>query len=494
MQLKLKHIQIKNEGTPVCIIHENTLLGMGISITDQLLCKLKHHDIVFQIVSSTDLVEEGVIAVSSELINRKDGENIELDINAAPRSLESIKNKIKGEPLSYTEAVTIMEEIATDKLDDIGKTYFASLGYNPGFNEDEIYALTQAMAQTGEMLKFNGIVCDKHSIGGVAGKGITPIVVSIVSSEGLTVPNTTTRAITTPAGTTDILESIMQVKFSKEEIIDIVEDIGACMVWGGGLSLAPADDRLIRVERYLNFESYDKFLISIMAKKLAMGIKNLVLDLPVGNHTKIHNDSDISIVKGKFEDLAKKLEINIYVQERRPSGIDGNAVGPLLEAREFMRVLEQHEKRSLSLEEDALLLAGKLFEISGKYPEGKGYLHAKDALISRRALSKFKEILQRQNGDEHLVSDEIVLSDVFMDYKSPTDGTVTVINNEVLVAITKILGCPANKKAGIYFFENVGNHVSKGDVLFRMYTTTQERLHTVPRALLLNLMEIVQWA
>src|SRR6266480_4520130 len=181
-------------------------------------------------------------------------------------AIETIRKKLVGKTLTYQEIYAVMDEIVHNRMGDILTTYFAASGYAKGFTDEELYYLTKAMVQTGEQLHFPGIVADKHSIGGVPGTRTTLIVIPIVAAAGFLIPKSSSRAITTPGGTADDMEVLAPVTFTKQQIYRIVEKVNACIVWGGSVDIAPADDELIKVEEPLMFESFDKILVSIMAK------------------------------------------------------------------------------------------------------------------------------------------------------------------------------------------------------------------------------------
>src|SRR3990167_4730329 len=163
-------------------------------------------------------------------------------------AIEAIKKKLIGKRLNYDEIFALMDEISSRRLGDVLTTYFAAAGFAEGFNNDELFYLTKAMAETGSTLKFKGIVADKHSTGGVAGTRTTMIIVPIIAAAGIKIPKNSSRAITSPSGTADTMEVIAPVTFSPKQIQTIVERVGGCIVWGGHLGLAPADDVIIQVE------------------------------------------------------------------------------------------------------------------------------------------------------------------------------------------------------------------------------------------------------
>ncbi len=220
-------------------------------------------------------------------------------------AVEAIKKKLLGKSLSYKEIFSIMDEISHERLGDVLTTYFAAAGFTEGFSTEELYYMTKAMVATGEKLHFNGIVADKHSTGGVAGTRTTMILVPIIAAAGFTIPKNSTRAITSPAGTADTMEVLAPVTFSIKQIETIVHKVGGCIVWGGHLGLAPADDVIIQIEQPIAFESYDKIIIAVMAKKIASGATHVVFDIPVGPTMKIQHFRDAEIIAQKFEFLAK---------------------------------------------------------------------------------------------------------------------------------------------------------------------------------------------
>src|SRR3990167_8744113 len=249
-------------------------------------------------------------------------------------ALEAIRKKLVGKKLTYKEIYAIMDQIAEDKLGDVLTTYFVASGYSEGFTNDEIYYLTRAMVETGEKLSFSGLVADKHSVGGVPGTRTTLIVVPIVAACGFKIPKSSSRAITTPAGTADVMEVLADVTFTKGEIYEIVKKTNACIVWGGSFKIAPADDEIIKIEEPLLFESYDKIVVSVMAKKVAFGATHVVIDLPYGKYVKVHRITDAKILKRKFERLAQKFNIKIEVLVHKTDEPAGRGIGPILETKE----------------------------------------------------------------------------------------------------------------------------------------------------------------
>src|SRR3989338_2100942 len=321
-------------------------------------------------------------------------------------AVDAIKKKLLGKRLNYKEVFSLMDELAHQKLGPILTTYFVAAGFNHGFSHSELYYLTKAMAETGEKLHFKGIVADKHSTGGLAGTRTTMILVPIIAAAGFKIPKNSSRAITTPSGTADTMEVLAPVTFSPLHIEKIVKKTGGCIVWGGHLGLAPADDIIIQVETPLAFESFDKIIVSIMAKKIASVATHLILDLPVGQTLKIKHFKDAEVISEKFKFLAKKFNIHVAVDINQILEPAGHAVGPSLEARDVLKVLEQHPDRPFVLEAKTLRLAGKLLDLcfadSKKKEKESGEELARQLLSSGKALSKMREIIKTQGGNSNI--------------------------------------------------------------------------------------------
>lgn len=395
-------------------------------------------------------------------------------------AIEAIKKKLIGKRLSYQEIFAIMDEIANKRLGTVITTYFAAAGFTGGFSNEELYHLTRAMVATGLRLHFHGIVADKHSTGGVGGTRTTMILVPIVAAAGFTIPKLSSRAITSPAGTADTMEVVAPVTFNPQQIERVVKKVGGCIVWNGPVGIAPADDVLIQVEAPLAFESFDKIIVSIMAKKVAAGTTHLVLDIPVGPTMKIQHFKDAEVIAQKFSYLAKKFDIKAVFDINETRQAAGRGVGPVLEARDVFQVLEQVPERPLALEAKALRLAGKLlFLCYNDMPKSKrrdGEEVAREMLASGRALAKMREIIKAQRGDPDVVSSRLVPGKEKYEVKSGKGGRVVGIDNRQITVICRILGCPTDKRAGMYLTSKLEDEVDKGDILTILYSSDKWRL------------------
>lgn len=397
------------------------------------------------------------------------------------KALKAIQKKLVGKELNYKEIYSIMDQIAKDKLGDILTTYFVASGYAEGFSKDELYFLTKAMIETGDRLEFKGVIADKHSIGGLPGTRSTMIIVPIVAAAGFKIPKSSSRAITTPAGTADCMEVIAGVEFDKKGIYRIVEKTNGCIVWGGSFKIAPADDEIIQIEKPLLFESYDKILVSVMAKKIAFGSTHVVIDIPWGKTMKVHTRNEANDLAKKFEQIAGKFGITLKAYVNRSFQPSGDGIGPLLETKDALKVLEQDASRPMELEKRAVELAGKLLdlclvdantsikdEFKKKYSTGEDW--ALDILRSKKAHSKMLEIIEAQSGNPHIESKDLKPGKFSIAIKSNFKSKIKSINNKNITAIARILGAPNDHKAGIVLKKRRHDEVDKGDRLLEFYS------------------------
>jgi len=484
-QLSAKVIDIEARVAWIVLIHQEDCQKLGIRPGDGLVIHLKGQSIGCYVDVTDTLVKRGEIGIFEDLAQRfsiEPGEVLEISLLGKPKSLEAIQKKLNGKELNYKEIYEIVSDIVSRKLNDVAVAFFVASSFFEKISPRELFYLTKAMAETGTRIKFSGVVADKHSVGGLAGNETTPIIVPIVASYGIFIPKTCSRAITSASGTADTFETIAPVSFETKKLKNIVNKTKGCIVWSAG-DIVPSDARIIEVASQLMIESFPKMVSSIMAKKVALGIKNLVVDVPVNPFAKVKSINRAEELKKIFEDIAKRFKIKIKVSINKAREPIGRGIGPALQIRDDLKVLEQRKDKPLDLEKRALELAGYILELSGKAKTGRGYDMARDSLYSGRALKKFQEIVAAQGGKKNISSEDIRLSDKKYDVKSSKSGRIKLIHNKNLIEICRILGAPYIKEAGIYLHKKTGEKVKRGEVLFTLYAGSPLRLELALKAL-----------
>lgn len=485
--LKSKKVDLGAGKDLYVLLNEVDANELGITEGEIVMLGYKDIELYVKVIITNTEVGEGEIGLYEELVEEyhvPNNEKVFIDLPVSSKALDAIRKKLSGKRLTEEELVTIMNDIGSKKLRDVEVAFFVSTFFNPGFNDNEIMWMAKGMAESGDILDFKYIkknkdlVVDKHSIGGTAGKGITPILVAILAANGLVVPNSSTRAITSPAGTTDILETVMPVALDKKKVYKVVEKVGACLIWGGSLYLAPADDEIINVERSLKIQEFQKVIVSIVAKKLAMGVTFVLIDLPYGKNTKIERPDDLEFLESEFKKLFEKFGIKCVTFRRNIKGPDGRGIGPVLEMKECLRILEREENRSMDLEDTVVDMAAMIFENTKKAKVGEGKKLALELLDSGEALKKFWEIAKAQGATKILKSDDLKLGSYVKDIIAKSSGTIRGISSREMSEISRYLGTPKIKEAGLFIHKMPGEKFEKGDILVSLYATTQERLES----------------
>lgn len=391
-------------------------------------------------------------------------------------SYDYILKKIKGKILSALEIREIIKDTVNGKLSDVELAALITAIKIQGMTNEEIINLTQAEVSTGDLFDFGSDVYDKHSTGGVPGNKVSLIIVPIVAAAGLIIPKTSTRAITSPSGTADSMEVLAPVKFKSDEVKKMIKNNGACIILGGHLETAPADSILIRIEKNLHLDPFGLMIPSILAKKMSMGVKKLVLDIPCGKGTKFKNADEGRKFALFFKEISRKVKIDTECALTNAIQPIGHCVGPAIEAREALHLLYDYKKGPNSLIEKSTDLAGILLEMGGKAQQGTGQQMAKNILKSGKALEKIKEIIEIQGGNPNIKPEDIEVGPEEAEFFSAKSGYVTDIDNSIINKIAKTAGCPQEKLAGVQLFKKIGALVKEGDLIFKIYTKNSSKL------------------
>lgn len=475
--VKVKNLEVE-EGRPEVTLTETDARELGLHVKDRVRINAKGKEIVAIVNIAKKGLSPGTIWVSPEVTENcrlKDNQTVEMSPTGRPHSIGFIKKKMDKKPLTKEEFEAIVKDVLENRLSETEIAAFISALYINEMTMDETEALTRTLAETGEIIDFKGrTIYDKHSIGGVPGNKVSLLIVPIVAAAGLTIPKTSSRAITSASGTADTMEVLAPVTFNADEIVEIVRQTNGIICWGGGINLAPADDIFIKVEYPLALDPHNLALCSVMAKKIATSTRFLVVDLPMGEGTKIKNLEEAEHFAMDFIELGKRVGIKVECVVTYGDKPVGRAVGPVLEAKEALHALEGEAPSSLI--EKSTGLAGALLEAGGVATKGEGKKKALEILKSGAALKKMKEIIAAQGGDPNIMSKDIKLGRYRAEIRSDEDGYVVGIHNKAVVDIARAAGAPQDKRAGFLLLKSKGYKVSAGDVLFEIYAESKYKL------------------
>ncbi len=415
------------------------------------------------------LLGEGEASLSESAwraLGAREGDVIELAHAAPLESLGFIRAKVYGRRIEQAGMDAIVGDIVAGRYSDLHLSAFITACADERLDADETIALTRAMVAVGDRLHWPvPMVVDKHCVGGLPGNRTTLILVPIVAACGLTIPKTSSRAITSPAGTADTMETLAPVNLGIPAIRKVVERTGGCIVWGGAVRLSPADDVLIRVERPLDLDSEGQLVASVMSKKAAAGSTHVVLDLPVGPTAKVRSLAAAEKLMARLRIVGEAMGIHTRCIVTDGTQPVGRGIGPSLEARDVLAVLRGDAGAPQDLRDRSLRLAAEILEMANKAPAGGGYAMAAEALASGRAWDKFHEICEAQGG--------LRVPEVARNQRSITAlhaGHVVAIDNRLLSRAAKLAGAPSDPTAGVELHAPLGARVERGQPLYTVHS------------------------
>lgn len=382
-----------------------------------------------------------------------------------PGSAPALRGKVFGGRLGHDDCRQLMQDAVDSRFSDIELAAFVTACAGDRLDAAETLSLARAMVDVGERLDWGGgPILDKHCVGGLPGNRTTPIVVAIVAALGHRIPKTSSRAITSPAGTADTMEVMAPVALDLPLMRRVVEQEGGCIAWGGNVRLSPADDVLIRIERPLDFDSDGQLVASVLSKKVAAGSSHVLIDVPVGPTAKVRSRAAADALSARLQatGAAMGLALRLHLSDgTQPVGL---GIGPALEARDVLAVLRGEAGAPRDLRERSLALAADLLEMVPGAVTGTGRAQATQALDSGQALRKFMAICQAQGGFR-----EPMLAAFHADVQAPVGGVVASIDNRRIARVAKLAGAPVAASAGVTCALRVGHAVARGEPLFTVH-------------------------
>lgn len=482
MKLRVKDMDIATGGIQIAIVNQKDARALDLHHMDRIEIKLKKRKTVamIDIGESKRAVPKGSIGLFEETLaalGAKNGSNVTISIAQKPQSVAFIKKKLDGVRLNQKELSSIVDDIVENRLSDIELTSFVISSYAHGMDMKEIADLTRAMAQNGDRLIFSKQpVVDLHSIGGVPGNRTTMIIVPILIAAGCIVPKTSSRAITSPAGTADTMEVFCPVSLSVTKLKKIIDDVGGFIIWGGSVNLAPADDKIIQVEHPLSIDAEGQMLASIMAKKASVGSTHLLIEIPIGKGTKVKNEKKAKDLALHFHKLGKMLKIKVKTIITKGNQPIGHGIGPILECRDVLSVLHYDCDAPQDLLKKSIWMSGILLEFAGKAKKGQGEKMAQRLLKTGAALGAMTRMIEAQGGKIPPMS-KLKPAKIEYTLYAPKNGTVRSLDNISIAKIARVAGSPLDPDAGIYLHVHLGQKVNKGDSLITIYARSQEKMN-----------------
>ncbi len=447
----------------------------GLSQRSQVLVRAGDREVLAILYQVDDWLPPDTIALSEEAWRRlgvEEGGAVEVAHPRIIESLASVRRRIYGHRLDEDAMLSIVRDVTAGRYSEVQLAAFLTASAALPLDEAETVALTRAMVAVGERLVWDApIVLDKHCIGGLPGNRTTPIVVAIVASHGLIMPKTSSRAITSPAGTADTMETLAPVALSMADMRRVVGQTGGCVAWGGAVHLSPADDVFVRVERELDIDTEGQLIGSVLSKKVAAGATHVVIDIPVGPTAKVRSTEAADHLAQRLVSVGAQIGLIVTCLETDGTQPVGRGIGPALEARDVLAVLQGEPDAPDDLRQRSARLAGAALEIGGAAAPGRGLAMALETLADGRAWRKFQQIVQAQGGMRVLPQAQYLHP-----LESQRAGRVVHIDNRRLARLAKLAGAPDSKAAGLVMHARLGDEVARHQPLLTLHAQSRGEL------------------
>lgn len=470
--LQLRRLGIDTYDEPVIYMRADCHVcrSEGFEAHSRLSVRLSGKSIIATLhMVTSDLLnvnEAGLSESAWKLLDAQNGDSVAVSHPEPVESLSHMRAKVYGGRLDDAAIHAIVKDVAARRYSDIHLSAFITACAGDRLDVRETIALTRAMVAVGEQLSWDRApIVDKHSVGGLPGNRTTPIIVAIAAAAGLTMPKTSSRAITSPAGTADTMETLAPVALDITTMRRVVDREGGCIVWGGAMHLSPADDILIRVERPLDLDSEGQMIASILSKKAAAGSTHVVIDMPVGATAKVRDQKTARSLSVLLTEVGKAVGLEVRVVITDGTQPVGRRIGPALEARDVLAVLQGAPGAPLDLRDRAVRLAAEILELANKAAAGAGITLARAILDDGRAWRKFQAICEAQGGMR--VPPRAAHTEVVTATRA---GTVKLIDNRKLARIAKLAGAPTSPAAGLELHTPVGTTVERNQPLFTVHS------------------------
>jgi len=477
--LSLKQLGIDTHKEAVIFMRKDCYIcrSEGFEVPSRVKVSLKDRHILATLNTiESEILGSGEASLSTyawELLQASDGDIINLSHPRPLQSLSFVRSKVYGNELKLHETEKIIKDIAKGRYSDINISTFLTACAGGRLNDQEIKHLIHSMIDVGKTLSWKSdMVVDKHCVGGVPGNRTTLLVVPIVTAFGMTMPKTSSRAITSPAGTADTMEVLAPVNLSLKEMQCVVEKENGCIVWGGSVSLSPADDILIRVQGIMDLDSEGQLIASVLSKKIAAGSTHIVIDIPVGPKAKVRSINSANKISNLFKNAAYSFGVKLEVLISDGIQPIGRGIGPSLEANDILNILQNKKGAPEDLKNHALELAGKVLEFSTEIKSGQGKQIASKILSDGTAWKKFQSICEAQGGLK-----EPKIAPFKYDVLATKDGCINSINNRQISKIARLAGAPQDKSAGVLLQASLGSLVERGQPLFTIYAESKGELN-----------------
>lgn len=404
------------------------------------------------------------------------------------RAVDLIVKKRDGGELTPDEIRSFVQGFTRGDIPDYQVAAWAMAVLLRGMTAEETYALTLALADSGERLDLTGVVpvaVDKHSTGGVGDK-TTLVVEPIVAACGVPVGKMSGRGLGFSGGTLDKMESIpgFRVDLTTQQFLDQLRRVGVVLS-GQTAELAPADGKLYALRDVTGtVPSIPLIASSVMSKKIASGAQAIVLDVKVGVGAFMPTVAEAARLARRMVEigrLAGRRVVALLSDMNQPLG---HAVGNALEVREALDTLGGGGPPDFR--EHCLHVAAHMLLLAGHAPALRAArASAEKALDSGAAREKFRALVAAQGGDPAVLDDPARLprAPVIEMIRCEKGGFLAQADARLIGMTAVALGAGRARKGdlidpsvGIVVHAKVGDRLRAGAPLYSLHASDAEHL------------------
>ena len=399
---------------------------------------------------------------------------------------EIVRKKRLGEALSVDEITAFIGGITDGSVSDAQIGAWAMAVCLQGMNGDETIALTQAMRDSGDRLDWSnlpGPVVDKHSTGGIGDK-VSLILAPLLAACGCSVPMLSGRGLGHTGGTLDKLESIegYTVDIDEDRLRRVIDEVG-CAIVGASAALAPADKRLYGIRDVTaTVESLPLITASILSKKLAAGVPNLVMDVKFGSGAFCTELAEARELAQSLVDVANGAGCHCSALLTDMNQCLGANAGNALEVREAIAMLRNEEVEA-RLFEVTMALASNLLLSANVCPDHDSALRLLESnLSSGEAAERFNRMVYELGGPSSVVDHWVMpKAPCALPVPADRDGFVQTIDGRQLgLAIVELGGgrrAPEDAidpRVGLAAVRSRGSRICSGEPLAMVHARNSD--------------------
>ena len=435
---------------------------------------------VVQVMNDGDLPTGAIRlldAIVSNLGDRRPGHTAPATPHAPARSSASaaslLSAKLAGQRLDQAAWRALLSAVIDGTLDEAARNALLIACAND-LDDDELACVARWRCGLMPRVEWGRTpVVDKHSLGGTAGSRVTMVVVPIVAAHGLLIPKTSSRAITSAAGTADAMEVLARVDLTPTELRAAVERAGGCIAWNGRLNHSVLDETMHRLERELGLDTRRWSVASILSKKWSAGATHVVVDIPYMPDGKVATLEDARALAATFDRLGAQLGMTVRAYPSDGSAPIGRGIGPALEVRDVLQVLSCDPLAPADLRAKAVLFAARILALDPDVGDvRRGELRALELLQSGAARRAMQAIIEAQGARPEAATPPLHSHPITADQ----GGRVLAIDARRISAIARLAGAPADPQAGVDLACGRGDTVARGALLFQLQTSQRDSL------------------